>query len=323
MDRERWDWTLLELGGPLMQTWQWGEYKRGHCWRIERVYVRTPDGTAMAQVLFRHVGPTSFAYVPHGPAIAGDGPAVFGRLVAALDAVCRRHRAATLVLEPARPLPLTGSYKAAGFVRGPSHIQVVETLKVLLGSDEQLLARMRKKTRYGVRLGQRRGVTVRRTTIGDADAFSTFYALVGETAKRHGFPVRPRAYYEEVMRLFQGDAALLLASVDGEAVAGELVVAFGEEANSLYAGSSTSKRVNGATAYLEFEVLRWARDHGCRRLDLWGTDWVGMPDDGAAWFKLGFGGEMVVYPPTLERRYRPIQSWLMRRALAAYHSRVT
>jgi lipid II:glycine glycyltransferase (peptidoglycan interpeptide bridge formation enzyme) len=244
-------------------------------------------------------------------------------LVADLDAVCHRRGAATLIIEPVRRLPLRGTYRRAGFVRGPAHMQVVETIKVPLGDDDEMLARMRKQTRRTVRRGERRGVVAERAPLGDDAAFSTFHALLGETGERHGFPLRPRAYYEEVLRLFGDDAVLLLAMVDGEAVAGELGVRFGDEAHSLFAGSSTLRRVNGATAYLEFELLRWARDQGCRTLDLWGTDWVGMPDEGTAWYKLGFGGEIVSYPPTLERRYRPIVSWCIRRALALYHASVT
>ncbi len=322
-ERRQWDAAVLEMDGPLMQSWQWGEYKRRHGWRVERVRVETPCGVALAQVLFRPLGPTSFAHVPHGPLIVGDGPSTFAELVAALDLVCRRHRAASLVLEPPRPLPLTGRYSAVGFVRGPAHLHLLQTLNVSLESDDELLAQMRKKTRYAVRLGQRRGVTVEIVAAGDDAAFSEFYALLGDTAQRLGFPVRPRSYYEDVLALFQDDAALLLARIDGQAVVGELVAAFGDEANSIFGASSSRLRVNGAAAYLEFEVLRWAREHGCRRLDLWGTDWEGMADDGAAFFKRGFGGETVDYPPTLERRYRPIQSWLLRRALAIYRTTVT
>src|SRR5581483_6324410 len=77
MDQDSWDRALLELSGPLMQSWRWGEYKRSQGWEVERVCVSTPTGTAMAQLLFNHLGPTSLAYVPQGPVLTGDGPAVF------------------------------------------------------------------------------------------------------------------------------------------------------------------------------------------------------------------------------------------------------
>ena len=218
MDAAAWDGTLRELGGSLMQSWRWGELKRGHGWEVERLRVDSPRGIALAQVLFKRAGPVSLAYVLHGPALGGEAPAVFGQLVAALDDACRRHRAVSLVLEPDRPLPLTGTYKSVGFVRGPSHFEVSHVVKVPLGSDEMLLAQMRKGTRYDVRRAQRRGVTVERA--GDDAGLLAFYRILQQTSQRHGFPIKPRAYYDDVLRVFRDDAALLLARVDGTTAAG-------------------------------------------------------------------------------------------------------
>ena len=151
MDATAWDGALRELGGSLMQSWRWGELSRGHGWEVERLRVDGPRGTGLAQVLFKRAGPVSLAYVLHGPVLGGEAPAVFGQLVAALDDACRRHRAVSLVLEPDRPLPLTGTYKSVGFVRGPGHFETSHVVKVPLGSDEMLLAQMRPDKRQEIR----------------------------------------------------------------------------------------------------------------------------------------------------------------------------
>ena len=96
----------------------------------------------------------------------------------------------------------------------------------------------------------------------------------------------------------------------------------------MYAGSSTTQRGRGDAALLRFEAMRWARDHGCTRFDLGGIAPeplfpAGQDEDkepgpgshleGVHQFKTGFGGQIVAYPSTVERRYRPVMAWCIRR----------
>src|SRR3712207_3966770 len=98
----------------------------------------------------------------------------------------------------------------------------------------------------------------------------------------------------------------------------------------MYGASSTEHRAHGAGFFLQFEAMRWARSLGCTRYDLWGIperdpprtavedgnrvagtsgdDWRGLYE-----FKIRFGGEVIAYPPTLERRYHPVLAALARR----------
>ena len=113
-------------------------------------------------------------------------------------------------------------------------------------------------------------------------------------------------------------------------MAGLIAARFGEEAIYMYGASSTQHRANAAGFYLQFEAMRWAREHGCTRYDLWGIpatdpptiaseggdripttrgdDWRGLYE-----FKVRFGGQILTYPPALERRYHPLLATLARR----------
>ncbi|MGI8977418.1 MAG: lipid II:glycine glycyltransferase FemX [Thermomicrobiales bacterium] len=186
---------------------------------------------------------------------------------------------------------------------------------------------MRKDTRYNVQYAQRRGVSIERMEAGKAD-IATFYRLLQETSQRQKFGIHTSRYYDDFMRLFGDQAVLLLARAGGEVTAGLIAARCGAEGRSMYAGSSSHHRVRGDAALLRFEAMRWTRAHGGDRYDLGGIISGPRPSgsdvnsqssgkrgsnlDGVTQFKLGFGGEIVAYPPTLERRYRPALSWVVR-----------
>ncbi len=317
-DQVSWDRLVLAGGGHLLQSWAWGELKRRHGWQVARVHVATAAGWGCAQVLFRHRGPVSVAYVPRGPVVRGDATSVFPALVAEVDAVCRRHRAVTLIVEPDAPLGLAGTYRGVGFVRCQTSIQPRRTVKVPLLDDEAIIAQMHQKNRYNIRLATRRGVVVDRVPATD-DALSTFYGLLAETAGRNEFGIHAPAYYADFLRLLGEDAVLLFATVDGHVAAGAMAARFGGHAMYMYGASSTTTRADGAAFLLQYEAMRWARGRGAGSYDLWGIpeqdpgspdpEAVGAPRShgedqrGLYNFKVRFGGEIVTFPVPMERRY--------------------
>jgi lipid II:glycine glycyltransferase (peptidoglycan interpeptide bridge formation enzyme) len=324
-----WDTTLLDLNGHLLQSSRWGEFKQRHGWDGERVRVDTPAGTGLAQVLFKTRGPVSYGYVPRGPALSTANADLVQALFAAIDEVCRRRRALGLIVEPDAPLPLHGRYADWGFVRGPAHTQPERTVKVTLGPDEALMARMHAKTRYNVRMALRRGVTTKQAS-PTRDQVGAFYEMLLDTAGRNAFAVHSTDYYLDFLEIFGDDAVLMFALVEDTPVAGAIAARFGDEAVYMYGGSSTRLRAHGAAFYLQFEVMRWARERGSLRYDMWGIpahdpessvaesgeklasshgdDWRGLYE-----FKVRFGGEQMRYPPVLERRYHPILGAVARR----------
>jgi lipid II:glycine glycyltransferase (peptidoglycan interpeptide bridge formation enzyme) len=231
-------------------------------------------------------------------------------------------------MEPNGTMGLGGTYRSHGFVQGPLHFQPSRTVKVPLGDDDALLAQMHQKTRYNVRLAQRRGVEIRRACGSDQD-LACFYDLLRDTAERNEFGVHNRTYYDDFMAIFGDRAVLLFARIDERPVAGLIAARFGEEAVYMYGASSTEHRAHGAAFLLQFEAMRWARDSGCTRYDLWGIPAHDPPPakgeegrvggtSGEDWrglyiFKVRFGGEFISYPPTLERRLWGPISWAARR----------
>lgn len=282
----------------------------------------------MAQVLLKRRGPLSIAYIPRGPVFAeNDGDALIG-LFQEIDRVAKKAHALYLIVEPNDPFPLAGTFKQHGFVRGSDHIQPDRTVQVPLLEDEPLLAQMHQKTRYSVRLAQRRGVEVTRASDTEAGV-AEFYQLLEDTSERNAFGIHSRAYYDDFMRVFNDNAILLTARHEGNTAASLIAARFGKEAIYMYGASSTEHRAHGAAFLLQFEAMRWAREAGCERYDLWGIpsedpestgleggrvagtkgdDWRGLYK-----FKVGFGGQIVRFPTSLERRYHPLAAMMARR----------
>ncbi len=292
--------------------------------------VDNADGTAMAQVLFRAKGPVSIGYIPRGPVLAGDVGALWEALWRAIDDIARRRRAISVIVEPNAPLGLTGSFFDAGVVRGPDHVQPSRTVVVPLLDDEALLKQMHQKTRYNIRLAGRRGVEFRALPVTPGTV-AQFYGLMEDTARRNQFAVHSLDYYADFLDVL-GDDALLLGAWNDEGTLSAMLIAavFGDQSTYMYGASSTTHRAHGAGAALQFEAMKWARERGAKTYDLWGIpdkdpESVAADDSnqiagtkGEDWrglyrFKTGFGGEIVRFPPTLERRYVPLLPGIARR----------
>jgi lipid II:glycine glycyltransferase (peptidoglycan interpeptide bridge formation enzyme) len=332
-DEVAWDEAVTAAGGHLLQSWAWGELKARFGWRVQRVAV----GPACAQVLFRRLplGLGSIAYVPRGPAADLEDAAIVRSLLEAIEPLARRQGAICLKVEPdlEDDTDLGQRLRAVGFRLSPQQVQPRRTVLVdLEGGPEEILARMKQKTRYNVRLAGRKGVMVRAGDEGDLPAF---YQLMEATGERDGFGIHSQAYYETAHRLFvpAGRGRLLLAEYEGQLLAGLVAFAFGDTAIYMYGASSDEHR-NRMPAYpLQWEAMEWARDQGCRSYDLWG-----IPDEdedtleakfterheglwGVYRFKRGFGGRVVrtvgawdlVYAPLRYRLYSGIVNWLNRR----------
>ena len=325
--------------GHLLQAWEWGTFKGEQGWTPARLAVRAPDSgriLAGAQVLFRAPRPgipLRVAYVPRGPLLALDDLTAAGAaLLAGLHAYCRRHQAVFLKIEPDLPASprAVRTLQAAGF-RPAQRVQPQRSITLDLrpeAPEETLLAAMKPKTRYNIRLAQRRGVRVRRAVT--LDDVRQFYDLMQVTGARDEFGLHSFDYYRRVWELFPDTAAaterpvamLLLADHPdgGEApLAGLLAFAFGDEAIYMYGASADRGREHMPTYLLQWEAMRWARAHGCRRYDFWG-----IPDAPEAeappaeanqnvrqglWgvyrFKQGFGGQEVEYLGAWDFVYRP------------------
>jgi peptidoglycan pentaglycine glycine transferase (the first glycine) len=324
---EEWEHATSALNASILQSWNWGEFKARHGWGSLRLLCECEgEPVVAAQILSRKLGPFAVLYIPRGPAFGDADDGALSAMTMAIDRVARHQRAVIAFLEPDRTpsvsLPETG---ALGWLQGQTNVQPLRTIKVPVNrSDDDILAAMKNKTRYNVRLAGRRGVNIRRGTMAD---IAPFYELLEETSDRDGFGIHTVEYYADMIDVFGERAALLLAEFEGEIAAGAIVLQHGDEAIYMFGASARKHQRHMPTHLVQFEAMRWARERGCQTYDLWGIPATDTPPEEAMdsdlnvrsglWgvyrFKQGFGGEVVSYPGVYERHYYPRLVALWRR----------
>ena len=308
-------------GAHVLQTWQWGEVKAQVGWRAHPLLWRDAQGTVQAAALLlqRDVRAgglhlkMSVMYIPRGPLLDWANKDLVAQVLDDLQAYARRNGAIFLKLDPDLPLGYgvpgreneqpapTGLAVREELVRrgwtfSDDQIQFRNTVVLDLRDDEEaMLARMKSKTRYNIRLASRRGVTVRSGGVEDIDLLYRMYA---HTSIRDDFLIRGRDYYALVWRVFfeAGLAEPLIAEVAGEPVGAVVIFRFGGRAWYIHGMSLDAHREKMFTYLLQWEAMLRSKAAGCTEYDLWGA-----PDDftesdpmwGVFRFKDGLGGQVV------------------------------
>ncbi len=189
-----------------------------------------------------------------------------------------------------------------GWLFSSEQIQFKNTVLLDLAcSEDELLGRMKQKTRYNLRLAERKGVKIR---LGSQADLSNLYRMYAETSVRDGFVIRPEAYYQQVWQTFmqQGMADALIAEVEGEPIAGLFLFHFAGKAWYLYGMSRQAHRETMPNYLLQWAAIRRGKELGCTTYDLWGApDEFAETDSmwGVFRFKEGLGGRGGAHPGRL------------------------
>lgn len=322
-------WNELIAGIPnahLLQTWEWSQVKVKYGWQaMPFIWLggqKKPEAAAM--VLKRSLPIGGFArrmcvlYVPKGPLLDWSDPALRQRVLGDLQILARQEGAIFIKVDPdvALGMGIPGTETAVEYEDGQEvrsellrrgwkfsrdQIQFPNTVMIDLSPPEEtLLARMKQKTRYNIRLGQKKGVTVR---VGKLDDLPVLYRMYAETSIRDGFLIREEGYYQTVWRNFMGipvsSSGLqpfsepLIAEVSGQAVGAISLFYFAGQAIFLFGMSRDEHREKMPNHLLQWEAMRRAKALGCRSYNLWGAPNEFNQSD-ALWgvfrFKEGLGG---------------------------------
>lgn len=321
----------------FLQSYEWGQVKAKYGWVPYYVvwgengeFHITQDSSHLSSFLFpiiasalilkrtvslRGLVKASVLYAPKGPLLDWANESLRTRVLNDLQSFAKEQKAIFLKIDPdvelGRGVPgsegdvidkngqaVMAELKRKGWSYASDQIQFRNTVLIDLSvTEEEMLARMKPKTRYNTRLAEKKGVTIRE---GGVDDLSALYKMYAETSVRDGFVIRDEEYYLTVWKLFmqagQPMTIPLIAEVDGEAVAAIFLFIFGELAYYVYGMSRNAHREKMPTYLLQWEAMRIAKSKGCRKYDLWGAPEVFDESDsmwGVYRFKEGLGGEVV------------------------------
>ena len=309
-------WNAFASSVPcahFQQSWEWGDLAAVTGGQAVRLAAIEGDRMVGAAQIFVHpLGRTPWTHltVPRGPAVDAPSIRILGPLFDRARAVGRDVNALGMRVEPNAPgeaADWKASLGALGFhpMYPPSQPRSSWVLDITPDPDT-LLAGMKQKTRYNIRLAERKGVEV---TVGSAADIGAFYALLAETAARDDFFIHPRSFYESMfLRLWQtGRFRLLLARYRGDVIAGATFLRFGDTCWYMHGASGPHRDVM-APHLLQWEGITWAREEGCTLYDFRAVPDLLRPDQdmyGVYRFKEGFGGHQFTALGTHAAPYRP------------------
>lgn len=321
MDKARWNRIISQFqGSTILQTWEWAEFKSKFGWKHDYFIKEDASGIIQAAALIlcrehrlSRFGPSiNILYVPHGPLLDWSNSEIVTEILDYLEQFSKERKAAYIKIDPQIVViedngivlaekekatkEIINNFNNSGWLYSRQQIQFKNTFWIdLAKSEDQLLAEMKQKTRYNIRLAERKGVKVRQ---GSRSDFDVIYEMYATTSARDGFIIRPKEYYCQLWETFMraNMAVPLIAEVQNEPVGALFLFYFNKKSYYLYGMSRDIHREKMPSYLLQWEAIRLSKSLGCMTYDLWGAPDVFDPSDrmwGVYKFKEGLGGGII------------------------------
>lgn len=285
-----WNRTILAAGGSFLQSYEWGEFQQAYGRPVDRWQM---DQLALQTIV--HILPAgrTFLFTPYGPS-GTFTPSTINQSLDHIQILAKKYQA------------IFWRYERGGEQYGGVSVPAVHpvtTWLTPLHEPTAMLAAMKPKWRYNIRLAQRKGVAIRHTTA--LTDVAVFYALLQQTAQRQRIHLHPKSYYQLMLDHLgrAGCAQLYFAEFAGQTVAAALVIRFGTTVTYLHGGSEYGQRQLMAPHLLQWRIMTDAQPAGYTVYDWFGIVDNDRPDHPWATltrFKQGCGGASQRYAGTFE-----------------------
>ncbi|MBP5359731.1 MAG: peptidoglycan bridge formation glycyltransferase FemA/FemB family protein [Treponema sp.] len=328
----------------FLQTEFWAEFKCRHGWSSMYFNI-LPDGNLKVTdhfsaeansknsltLLIRRIKGFNLAYIPMAPEYSDEDREDYLKRVSELAKKIKPLLPKrTLFMRFDVPVDFTDLTERESFAKdkiNPSlgikksavDIQPPDTVLLDINpTEEEILAAMKSKWRYNIRLAEKKDVKVSRHFAGEEgfeEAFNNFYSLFEQTSKRDGVSFHGKGYYMDLLQNGKPDGSgkpkitLYLAKHENDYLAGIITLFCPREAVYLYGASGNIKR-NLMPAYLlQWTAIKDAKEAGCPVYDFYGcppTDDENHPMHGLFLFKTGFGGTLIHRPGSFDIPLSPL-----------------
>ena len=260
------------------------------------------DGQSHALMIIREAKRGKYLEIPCGPLTDWSNTKNLQKIISTIKYIAEKEKCVFVRMRPQLPassknLALLGKL---GLKKSPMHLAAEHTVMIdLKKTEEELLAEMRRQTRYEVRRADKLGIKV--ASDNSEQAFKEFHKVQAETAKRQNFiPPNLKTLLAE-REAFSNNATIYIAeTAEGEKIAYGLIIHDGKEGDYYEAASTPlNRKLPGAYALL-WQAMKDLKEQGYERFNLWGIAPAGQPNHryaGVTTFKTGFGGEIIEYVP--------------------------
>ncbi len=303
--KELWDeFVTSHPEANFLHSWQWGEF---HASRGRTVLRRGIfDGERLCGVYTGHVEPArrgKHLQIVGGPIVDWSKKTLVEQLVSDI-----REQASGLGCVYARIRPQLEQsqksetlFKHLGLRKAPMYLSVeLAGVLDLTKSEEEIVNGMRQRLRRSLRKAEKNNITVETTS--DPEAMHEFYEIQLQTAGRHQFVAFGEDFLYKQFAAFakSGNAVLYTARHEGEVLAQNFMIFYGNEASYHYGVSTELGTKLSGAPLLHMQAMRDARERGITRYNFWG---IVDEDDtkhrfyGVSVFKRGFGVDELRYLP--------------------------
>lgn len=292
------EWSGFLTSHPeanFLQSWEWGEFheKLGHV--ISRIgFFEEEKLIGIMLSVVERAKRGTYLTVPAGPIIDWDNEHAVSAFKQVVINLAKENNCAFVRVRP--QLQSTDFskdlFRKMGFKKSPMHLHAELTNQLdITRSEDELLAQMRKATRYEIKKALKLGVIIK--TSPDPKDIQEFYDLQLVTAKRHGFVPFSQKFLESQFEVFSrsGHAVLYSAYFEKKLLAQAFIIFYGNEAVYHYGASTQDGREYPGAYLIQWEAILEAKKRGITRYNFWG-----VADDpkhrfaNLSMFKRGFGG---------------------------------
>lgn len=296
-NQKEWDEFLTENDGSFLQSWDFGNFEKMKNKKVWRLFIEREKGILAAAQVQKEIFPMkkSLLYIPFGPCFKStlflkDKKKILTLFFKEIEKIGKKENSVFLNIEPTNVLP-----KMDKLIKSEKRVQPKETLILSLkNSTEEIFKNFHPKTRYNIRLAQKRGVEIKKYESKEKkiECLNYFCKLLYKTSKRGGFKSFSKSHYKYLLSL--DNTILYIAKYKDKIIAANILIYFGKRANYIHGVSDYKYRKFMAPHLLHWKQISDAKNMGFLEYDFWGIDEEKWP--GITRFKRGFGGEEFKYP---------------------------
>jgi lipid II:glycine glycyltransferase (peptidoglycan interpeptide bridge formation enzyme) len=284
--------------GGFLQSEYWRKFQESVGRKTYNISANDENGEPIAWAnIIEHTLPIAgkYFYVPRGPVVSDQRSLISDQFFGNLLNLAKKNNAGWIRIEPpsdeelelikknnvgadlvsvrdGQAQGLSLRIKKSSVDMQPREILILDISK----SEEEILAGMKQKTRYNIRLAEKRGVKIHGTWNMEhgikTKYVEDFLRLIKITAERDKIAVHPEGYYQKMFEVIPSDVLKLYAAeYQGKIIAANLVVFFGKTATYLHGASDDEHRNVMAPYLLQWRQIQDAKAAGCERYDFGGV----------------------------------------------------